>query len=220
VWGRKKRLANFDEPLEGTWQRKDGSLIAISMTVSPVRNGEGKILGASKIARDITERKRSEEQIGILAREAEHRTKNVLATVQAAVNLSQSKTLDGLKRAIEARIQALANVHALFAETRWKGAELSRLALQELAPYLHGNEARVRIDGPQLLLEPNTAQTIAMTLHELATNAAKYGALSAVKGRVEVKWSLAANDQLVLTWTEEGGPATKKPLRVKASALA
>jgi PAS domain S-box-containing protein len=194
-------------------QRKDGSLIAISLTASPVRNAEGKILGVSKIARDITDRKRNEEQIGTLAREAEHRTKNVLATVQAAVNLSQSKTADGLKRAIEGRIQALANVHTLFAETRWKGAELSSLAVQELAPYLHGNEARVRIDGPQLLLEPNTAQTVAMVLHELATNAAKYGALSVVKGRVEVKWSLAAHDRLILTWTEKGGPVVKKPTR-------
>jgi PAS domain S-box-containing protein len=199
------------EHYETVRQRKDASLIAISLTVSPVRNAEGKIIGASKIARDITERKRSEEQIGILARDAEHRTKNVLATVQAAVNLSQSKTVDGLKRAIQGRIQALANVHAQFVESRWNGAELSSLAVQELAPYLHGNEARVSIDGPQLLLEPNTAQIVAIALHELATNAAKYGALSVVKGRVEVKWTLAANDRLIVTWTEKGGPAVKKP---------
>jgi PAS domain S-box-containing protein len=212
ILGRLRRGESI-EHYETVRQRKDGSLIAISLSASPVKNAEGKILGASKIARDITERKRSEEQIGILAREAEHRTKNVLATVQAAVNLSQSETLDGLKRVIEGRIQALANVHALFAETRWRGAELSSLAVQELAPYLHGDEVRVRIDGPQLLLEPNTAQTVAMGLHELATNAAKYGALSVVKGRVEVKWSLAANDRLILTWTEKGGPAVKEPTR-------
>jgi len=154
-------------------QRKNGSLIVISLYLSPVTSAEGEIVGASKIARDITERKRNEEQI---ATEAEHRTKNVLATVQATVNLSQSKTLDGLKRAIEGRIQALANVHALFVKSRWNGAELSSLVVQELAPYLHDKESRANIDGPQLLLEPNTAQTIAITLHELATNAAKYGA--------------------------------------------
>jgi PAS domain S-box-containing protein len=199
------------EHYETVRQRKDGSLIVISLTVSPVRNVEGKIVGASKIARDMTERKRSEEQIATLAREAEHRVKNVLATVQAAVNLSQSKTADGLKRAIEGRIQALANVHALLVKSRWRGAELSSLARQELAPYLHDNKSRAHIDGPQLLLEPNTAQTIGMTLHELATNAAKYGALSVVKGRVEVKWSLAASDRLILTWTEMGGPTVKKP---------
>jgi PAS domain S-box-containing protein len=193
-------------------QRKDGSFISISLTVSPVKNAQGKIVGASKIARNITERKRSDEQIATLAREAEHRTKNILATVQATVNLSQSKTLGGLKRVIEGRIQALANVHSLFVETRWKGAEITTLARRELAPYLHDNGARAHIDGPKLFLEPNTAQTIALILHELATNAAKYGALSVARGRVEVKWSVATN-QLVLNWTENGGPMVEKPTR-------
>ena len=115
--------------------RKDGSRVDISLTVSPVRNAEGKIIGASKIARDITERKRSEAQIAILAREAEHRAKNVLATVQATVHLTQSDTPDGLKQAIEGRIQALANVHRLFVESRWTGAELHSLVKEELAAY-------------------------------------------------------------------------------------
>jgi PAS domain S-box-containing protein len=193
-------------------QRKDGSLIVISLTVSPVRNAAGEIVGASKIARDITERKQSEEHIATLAREAEHRVKNLLATVQATVNLSQSKTLRGLKGVIEGRIRALANVHALFVESRWKGAELSSLVRRQLTPYLRDN-ARAHIDGPQLLLEPNTAQTIAVILHELATNAAKYGALSRARGRVEVKWSLAANCQLVLNWTEKRGPVVREPIR-------
>jgi len=194
-------------------RRKDGSLINISMTVSPVKDAEGKIIGASKIARDVTDRKRSDEHIATLAREAEHRAKNILATVQATVNLSQSKTPDDLKRVIEGRIQALANVHGLFVETRWKGAELATLARRELAPYVHGNEARVHVDGPELLLEPNIAQTVAVILHELSTNAAKYGALSVAKGRVEVKWSVVASNHLILTWTEQGGPAVKKPTR-------
>jgi PAS domain S-box-containing protein len=193
-------------------QRKDGSLIDISLTVSPIRNATGEIVGASKIARDITERKRHDEHIAMLAREAEHRVKNVLATVQATVNLSQSKTLRGLKGVIEGRIRALANVHALLVESRWKGAELSSLVRQQLAPYLQEN-ARAHIDGPPLFLEPNTAQTIAVILHELATNAAKYGALSRAKGRVEVKWSLAKNDQLILAWSERKGPVVKKPTR-------
>ena len=99
-------------------QCKHGSLINVSLTVSPVKNSQGKIIGASKIARDITERKRSEAQITMLAREAEHRAKNILATVQATVHLSQSDTPAGLKHAIEGRIQALANVHRLFVESR------------------------------------------------------------------------------------------------------
>jgi PAS domain S-box-containing protein len=193
-------------------QRKDGSLINISLTVSPVKTAQGKIVGASKIARDITERKRNEEHTAMLAREAEHRTKNILATVQATVNLSHSDTADGVKRAIGGRIQALAKLHDLFVKSGWTGAELSHIAAQELAPYVGEDEARVRIDGPQVLLLPNTAQVVAVTLHELATNAAKYGALSVASGRVEIKWSLAANDQLILTWTEKGGPEVKKPL--------
>src|SRR5580704_4582942 len=134
--------------------------------------------------RDITEEKRAQEQIATLAREAEHRSKNLLATVQATVSLSQSDTPEGLKRAIEGRILALANVHSLFVETRWIGAELSTIGTQELAPYSEHDEMRVRINGPQVLLEPNIAQIIAVTLHELATNAAKYGALSVPNGRI------------------------------------
>src|SRR6516165_4669264 len=175
---RGERIDHF----ETVRQRKDGSRIVVSLTISPIKNPEGKIVGASKIARDISEQKRSQEQIATLAREAEHRSKNLLANVQATVNLSQSDTSEGLKRAIEGRIQALANVHSLFVETRWTGAELSTIATRELAPYSEKGKTRVRINGPQVLLEPGAAQTIAVILHELATNAAKYGALSAANG--------------------------------------
>jgi PAS domain S-box-containing protein len=201
------------DPYETVRMRKDGSRVDISLTVSPVRDAEGKIIGASKIARDITEQKRSETQIATLAREAEHRAKNVLATVQATVRLSHADTPDGLKSAIEGRIQALANVHTLFVQTRWTGAELKALVTQELAPYCQAGDTRVRIDGPGLLLEPNTAQTIAVTLHELATNAAKYGALSVPRGHVHVAWSCGADGRLVLRWTETGGPRVTPPTR-------
>jgi PAS domain S-box-containing protein len=193
-------------------QCKDGSLIDISLTVSPVRNAQGKIIGTSKIARDITERMRNDARIATLAREAEHRTKNILAAVQAIINLSHSDTPDGLKRAIEGRIQALANVHGLLVKARWAGAELSSIVAQELAPYLGEDKARARIDGPHVLLAPNTAQAIAVTLHELATNAAKYGSLSVRRGRVEATWR-AADGLLFLCWTESDGPPAKKPTR-------
>ncbi len=194
-------------------QRKHGSRIVVSLTVSPVKNAEGRIVGASKIARDITEQKRSQDMIATLAREAEHRSKNLLANVQATVNLSQADTPEGLKQAIEGRIQALANVHSLFVETRWTGAELSTIASRELAPYAERAEGRVIINGPELLLEPNTAQAIAVTLHELATNAAKYGALSVANGRVALNWSHQADEPLRLHWSETGGPAVTAPAR-------
>jgi PAS domain S-box-containing protein len=191
--------------------RKDGSLIVVSLTVSPVKNDEGKIVGAAKIARDITEQKRAQEQIATLAREAEHRSKNLLATVQATVNLSRSDTPEGLKQAIEGRILALAKVHSLFVESRWIGAELMTIARQELAPFSEKDETRVRIKGPQVLLDPDTAQAIAIALHELATNAAKYGSLSVPNGRTTLTWSHEAVGQLILCWSEVGGPTVQMP---------
>ena len=194
-------------------RRKDGSLIDISLTVSPVKNAQGDIVGASKIARDITERKRQEAQIALLAGEAEHRTRNILATVQATVHLTQSDTPDALKRAIEGRIRALANVHALFASSRWTGADLHSLATQELSPYCDRLQERARLDGPAVTLEPNIAQMIAVMFHELATNAAKYGALSVPEGRVEIGWSPTTHGRLTIRWVESGGPSVKPPTR-------
>jgi PAS domain S-box-containing protein len=205
------RRGERTEHYETVRRCKHGSLVDVSLSVSPIKNAQGKIIGAAKIARDITERKRSEAQIAILAREAEHRAKNVLASVLATVHLSQSDTPDGLKAAIEGRIQALANVHALFVQSRWTGANLRNLVMQELSPYSQDGETRARIDGPDLLLEPDTAQTIAVTLHELTTNAAKYGALSAAQGHVRVEWSRAADGRLALRWTESGGPSVNTP---------
>jgi PAS domain S-box-containing protein len=206
---RGERIDHF----ETVRRRKHGSLIVVSLTVSPVKDANGKIVGASKIARDITEQKRNQEMIATLAREAEHRSKNLLASVQATVNLSQSSSPEGLKEAIGGRIQALANVCSLFVATRWIGAELSAIATQELAPYSEIHRERVLIDGPQILLEPGVAQAMAVTLHELATNAAKYGALSQPDGQVCLKWSHAADGQLYLRWTERGGPVVQEPTR-------
>jgi PAS domain S-box-containing protein len=199
------------EPFETVRQRKHGSLIDVSLTISPVKSAQGKIIGASKIARDITDRKRSDAQIVNLAHEAEHRTRNILATVQAAVRFSHSDTPDDLKRLIEGRINALAKVHTLFVESRWTGAQLHSLVAQELLPYRDGREERVRINGPDVMLEPNAAQAVAISMHELATNAAKYGSLSAADGDVEIAWSRTAGGQLSLRWTESGGPSIAPP---------
>jgi PAS domain S-box-containing protein len=201
------------EHFETIRQRKHGSLIVVSLTISPVKNSDGKIVGASKVARDITDQRRAQDQIATLAREAEHRSKNLLANVQAMVNLSRAEAVDDLKKAVEGRIQALANVHSLFVATRWIGAELSTIAKQELAPYSARVEKRVRIDGPEMLLEPNTAQAIAVTLHELATNAAKYGALSVTGGQIDLEWSQEGAHRLDLRWIETGGPTVQAPTR-------
>jgi PAS domain S-box-containing protein len=194
-------------------ERPNGLRGIALVDIEAIRDSDGNIVGAVNCFQDITERKRSEAQIVNLAHEAEHRTKNILSTVLATVRLSHSDTPDDLKQLIEGRINALAKVHTLFVESRWAGAELHRLVTQELLAYSGTREARVRIDGPVVMLEPGTAQTTAISLHELATNAAKYGSLSAAGGRVEISWTLTTGGRLGLRWIESGGPTTTPPTR-------
>jgi two-component sensor histidine kinase len=194
-------------------RRKDGTLIEVSLTVSPIKDQAGKIIGASKIVRDITERKRKETQIALLTREVDHRSKNLLALVQAVVHLSKGDTPEAIKASIAGRVQALSNANSLLAQSRWEGAELERLVKEELAPYLKDGDSQARLRGPHLMLEPEMAQSIAVALHELATNAAKYGALSVPAGNVRVEWSHTGNNRLVIRWTETGGPPVKAPSR-------
>jgi PAS domain S-box-containing protein len=192
-------------------ERPDGVRGIALVDIEAIKDSDGTIVGAVNCFQDITERKLSEAQIVNLAREAEHRTKNILATVQAAVHLSHSHTPDELKKLIEGRINALAKVHALFVQSRWTGAGLHSLVSQELSPYYGDRDARVQINGPDVMLEPNKAQAIAISLHELATNAAKYGSLSTPNGQVEIVWSRAEDGRLNLRWIESGGPTFTPP---------
>jgi len=194
-------------------RRKDGSLINISLTISPVADEFGKIIGASKIARDITEQKHREEQIALLAREADHRTKNLLALAQATVHLTQADTADELKHAIDGRLQALAKAHTLLAQSRWAGADLRAMVQEELSPYCGNRDARAEFAGPSLMLEADPAQALALAMHELTTNAVKYGALSTPQGRVRVEWQLLPSKKLTFCWTESGGPPVSPPRR-------
>jgi len=207
--GRGERIDHY----ETIRRRKDGTLIDISITVSPIRDDEGRITGASKIARDISERKRREQLVDLLTREVDHRSKNLLALVQATVHLTQAETAAELKAAISGRLQALSNAHTLLAQSRWEGADLYRLVAEELSPYCTDGTSRAQVNGPSLLLEPMTAQSIAVTLHELATNAVKYGALSASDGRLQIVWRRPAGGGLELRWLEIGGPAVVPPAR-------
>ena len=191
--------------------RKDGRLVDVSLSISPVTDETGAIIGASKIARDITEQKRREQQISLLAREADHRTNNLLAVAQATVHLTHAETAPELKRAIEGRLRALANAHGMMAHSRWAGADLHQLVIMELSPYFRDGDPRAQIDGPKVLLKPDGAQAVAMAVHELATNAVKYGALSTSNGRVRVQWSLRESNKLHLSWQETGGPPVSTP---------
>jgi two-component sensor histidine kinase len=192
-------------------ERPDGLRGIALVDIEAIKDSGGNIVGAVNCFQDITDRKRSESQIVNLAREAEHRVKNILSTVLATVRLSRADTSDDLKQLIEGRINALAMVHGLFVQSRWTGAELHSLATQELSPYSGETEKRMRIDGPPVVLEPNAAQAVAISLHELATNAAKYGSLSAAGGHAEIAWSLTADGRLSLRWVEAGGPTVTPP---------
>jgi PAS domain S-box-containing protein len=168
------------------------------------------IVRISGVTVDITDRKDAEERQALLAREVDHRARNALALVQSIVRLTKSDTIKSYTAAVDGRIGALSRAHTLLAQSRWQGADLARLVDEELAPYRTGEGERITASGPDVSLEPRTAQTLALAVHELSTNAAKYGALSVEPGRVKLTWELKA-DQLVLHWVESGGPATVPP---------
>ena len=166
------------------------------------------IVRISGVTVDITDRKEAEERQALLAREVDHRARNALALVQSIVRLTRSDTIKSYIAAVDGRIGALSRAHTLLAQSRWQGADLARLVDEELAPYRAGDDERITATGPDVSLEPRTAQTLALALHELSTNAAKYGALSVMSGRVGLTWELQP-DNLLLRWTETGGPTTE-----------
>ena len=152
---------------------------------------DGRLVRVSGVTVDITERKQIEERQLLLAREVDHRARNALAVVQAIVRLTHGSSQQGYIEAVEGRIHALAQAHTLLSESRWEGADVRTLVGEELAPYRNGDAARVVIDGPAVILSPEKAQNLALALHELATNSAKYGALSAARGSLAVSWQAA-----------------------------
>jgi two-component system, chemotaxis family, CheB/CheR fusion protein len=193
---------------------KDGSLVEISLTVSPLKNAEGRIIGASKIARDITALRRAQQQQKLLVHEMKHRIKNTLATVQAIA----SQTLQGATRedrqAFVARLQALAGAHDLLTNEDWQRAALRDIVERALQPFQEKHQARIVTDGPHdISLDPHKSSLVAMALHELATNAVKYGALSNGSGQVRVSWEVAGDGRLHLAWAESGGPRVTPPAR-------
>src|SRR6266436_3763268 len=168
------------------------------------------IVRISGVTVDITERKQAEERQVLLAREVDHRARNALALVQSIVRLTRSEDIKSYIAAVDGRIAALSRAHTLPAHSRWQGADLARLVDEELAPYRAGDGDKVATSGPDISLDPRTAQTLALALHELSTNAAKYGALSVMSGQVNVSWELQSHS-LILRWTESGGPSTVPP---------
>jgi PAS domain S-box-containing protein len=196
-------------------RRKDGSLVPISVTVSPVRGAGGTIIGASKVARDISERRRLEEAQQALSREVNHRSKNLLAVVQSIIRytVSHSEPQDFMRR-ISERLQALSANQDLLIESSWRGAEITRLVRSQLDHVEGLSLDRVSLEGEPIFLTPSAAQALGIALHELATNAVKFGALSTGAGRVTAGWRLengTNGQELVVTWLESGGPEVATP---------
>ncbi|MGZ9053226.1 MAG: PAS domain S-box protein, partial [Rhodoplanes sp.] len=200
-------------------RRKDGSLVEISLTVSPIKCSDGRIVGASKIARDITERRRAQEKQQLLFREMDHRIKNLFALAGSLVALSagSATTPKELASAVEARLAALARAHDLTLSRASGGSEsaattLHALTATILSPYddqSHSGTGRAAIAGPDLPLTGGAVTSFALLLNEFATNAAKYGALSTSSGRVDIE-CFEDEQQFVLTWTERGGPTVEQ----------
>jgi PAS domain S-box-containing protein len=211
------RRAQPADHYETVRRRKDGSRVEISLTVSPIKDAGGRIIGASKIARNISERRRAEEQERLLLREMNHRIKNLFALASGVVTLSaqSAKTAPELAEMVRHRLGALARAHALtLPEITGTGTKIERsatlaaLVRTVLSPYdaqspLSGGA--MAISGPEILIGAKAASSFALLLHEFATNAAKYGALSAPEGQVSVDW-LVEGGELLLTWREQGGP--------------
>ena len=167
-----------------------------------------RLVRVSGVVTDITDRKLAEERQAILAREVDHRARNLLAVVQSILRLTKTQNVDAYVAAVEGRIKALSVAHNLISQSRWEGADLARLATEELEPYRVGDA--ISMNGPATMLHPRRAQTLALAVHELATNAAKYGALGLPSGKVKFSWR---NDEAGLTieWLESGGPAVRAP---------
>jgi two-component sensor histidine kinase len=162
---------------------------------------------------EIAERRRTEERLAMLAGEVDHRAKNMLALMQAMVRLTKAPTTQEYVTLLTGRINALAQTHALLAANQWHGADLARIVADELRPYHAEGRSQVSAAGPPVQLGPATAQSLAIALHELVTNAVKYGALSVPAGRVEIVWRRDGADAIRLEWRERGGPPVVTPAR-------
>jgi PAS domain S-box-containing protein len=165
---------------------------------------------------DITERRRAEDRQELLLREVDHRAKNALAVVKAALRLTPKENAESFSHAVEGRIDALARAQSLLAETRWGGTDLRKLLEGSLAPFLieGAGAPRAVLDGPDLTLSAAATQSLSMSIHELATNATKYGALSSPGGRLTVAWDVVAGE-LRVRWQETGGPTIHAPPRTR-----
>ena len=194
---------------------KDGRLIHVSLTVSPIRNQDNVIVGVSKVARDITERKLAQETQTLLLRELNHRSKNLLAVADAIVRQTARSTspkefVDRISR----RLHALSINQDLMIEHDWRGADMRQIIQWQLASVIDDQASRVTLEGYSCVVTPRVAQALGLAIYELATNALKFGALSSPAGQVRIEWQAEARNgarEFKLSWQESGGPPAARP---------
>jgi two-component sensor histidine kinase len=195
----------------------DGSALRwFDLHVEPLRDVTGELVGLTCAAVDVTERKEGEAHLRMLMRELTHRSKNLLAVIQgmARQTARHAKSTEAFLELFNARLQALATSHDLLVQEGWHSASLGELIRSQLGHYFDRRASQFSLDGPHVLLKPEATQSLGLALHELATNAAKYGALSTPDGRVAIKWARTQEGEgagVEILWTESGGPAVTSP---------
>jgi PAS domain S-box-containing protein len=205
------RRGDCTEHFETICRRRDGHLVDVSMTISSMRDVHGKVVGASRIARDITQRKEREERERLLMGEINHRGKNLLSVVDAIARQTATRDPEHFVDYFSQRIQALSANQDLLTKNAWHGVEIEDLVRAQLALFADLIGSRIAVCGPKLRLNAAAAQAIGLALHELSTNAGKYGALCDT-GLVDVCWGTEGNT-FTVSWTERNGPPVSPPLR-------
>jgi PAS domain S-box-containing protein len=221
--GRHKALVESVRPQSPSYAdavrfiRPDGREVWLEETATADFDAAGKLVRLKGLTRDITARKRAEERQDLLIAELDHRVKNVLARVAVVAMYTRegSRSMGEFVRALDGRIQSMAAAHSLLSQSRWHGVGLTDLVRHQLAPY--ATEANITVSGPDVMLSAAETQAVAMVIHELVTNAAKYGALSTSGGRVSLTWQCEqrpdAPRRLQIEWRETGGPPIATPVR-------
>ena len=210
-------LGGAPSEIETRQLRRDGTPIDIWVTSAPIKSDDGEVIGASLVIRDVSVHRKREDHVRFLMRELTHRSKNLLAVIQAMARQSMAKDLppEEFVRRFTDRLQGLAGSHDLLSAVEYKGASLLALIRSQLNHYEEMFGRRIILEGAELTLRPEAAQNIGVALHELSTNAAKYGALSNDEGVVRIKWTIVEDDPQIFTlrWQESAGPPVVAPTR-------
>ena len=200
--------------VEAVLERPDGTRVPFMPYPTPLHDASGRLVGAVNMLVDLTHLKQAEDRQRMLVNELDHRAKNVLAVAQAMLRLTRANSVEEYVAAVQGRIAALARIHTQMAENRWEGVDLGSLVRSEMEPF-RSEVSGLAIGGPEIFLTPAAAQSVGIVLHELATNAAKHGALSVPGGTARVVWSDDGNDGgFTLHWSEANGPAVQEPSRL------